>query len=78
MNKENAETRKKLKDLSSVEAFEEIINRTMLSEEEQTILKMHYREQKSLTYIADTLGMSESCIKKKHKKMLIKIGKNVY
>ena len=47
----------------------------MLSEEEKQILWMHYKEEKSLLYIADTLGMSETTIKKKHRKILMKIGK---
>ena len=47
----------------------------MLSEEEKTILRMHYKEQKPLCYIADELGMSEITVKKKHRKMLMKIGK---
>ena len=47
----------------------------MLSEEERQILWLYYKDHKSLTYIADILGMSESTIKRKHKKLLMKIGK---
>ena len=35
---------------------------------------MHYKQGKSLGYIADILGMSESSVKNKHRKLLIKIG----
>lgn len=63
MDKENAETRKKLKGISSVEEFRDILERTMLSEEEKQILLMHYKDKKSLTYIADELGMSEATVK---------------
>ena len=75
MNKENAKTRKKLKQIHSVKDFENLIEQTMLSEEEKKILRMHYKEQQTLGYIADTLGMSEITIKKKHKKILLKLGK---
>ena len=47
----------------------------MLSEEEKRILWLHYKEQKTMAFIADELGMSEITIKKKHSKMLMKIGK---
>lgn len=75
MDKENARTRKKLKQIESVKDFEDLLNQTMLSEEDKTILRMHYKEQKSLMYIADFLGMSEITVKKKHRKILLKIGK---
>lgn len=75
MDKHNAKTRKKLKQISSVKDFESLIEQTMLSEEEKKILRMHYKEQQTLGFIADTLGMSEITIKKKHKKILLKIGK---
>lgn len=65
MDKENAETRKKLKGISSVDEFRSILERTMLSEEEKKILLMHYKDKKSLTYIADELGMSEVTVKRK-------------
>ena len=64
MDKENADTRKKLKGISSVDEFRSILERTMLSDE----------EKKSLTYIADELGMSEVTVKRKHRKMLMKLG----
>lgn len=65
MDKHNAKTRKKLKQISSVKDFESLIEQTMLSEE----------EQKTMAFIADELGMSEITVKKKHSKMLMKIGK---
>lgn len=75
MDKNNAKTRKKLKQISSVRDFESLIEQTMLSEEEKQILWLHYKEQKTMAFIADELGMSEITVKKKHSKMLMKIGK---
>lgn len=40
----------------------------------EKIIEMHYKQGKSLGYIADILGMSESSVKNKHRKLLIKIG----
>ena len=74
MDKENAETRKKLKGISSVDEFLSILERTMLSDEEKQILILYYKEKKSLAYIADELGMSETTVKRKHRKMLMKLG----
>lgn len=75
MDKHNAKTRKKLKQISSVKDFESLIEQTMLSEEEKKILWLHYKEQKTMAFIADELGMSEITVKKKHSKILMKIGK---
>ena len=77
MDKKNAEIRKELKQISSVRDFESLIEQTMLSKEEKQILWLHYKEQKTLSCIADELGMSEISVKKKHKKILMKIGKMV-
>lgn len=77
MDKKNAETRNKLKQISSVEDFEQLIECTMLSEEERNIVNMYYRDKKSMQYIADVLGMSESSVKKKHKNVLMKVGKTI-
>ena len=75
MNKDKAKTRNKLKQISSVRDFENLINSTMLSEEEKQILMLHYKDKKSLSYIADELGLSEISVKKKHSKILLTIGK---
>lgn len=75
MNKENAETKNKLKNMESVNDFEELLNKLMASEEDKKILIMHYKDGKPLGYIADILGISESSVKKKHSKLLMKIGK---
>ena len=75
MDKETQKTRKRLKDIGSIEEFNDLLERTMLSTEEKQILILYYKEQKTLTYIADFLGMLEITVKRKHKKLLMKIGK---
>ena len=75
MDKENAKTKKKLKRIGSVREFDELLERSMISEEEKSILCKIYKEQKSLSYIADELGMSIATVKRKHHRILIKLGK---
>mgnify|MGYP002706010792 FL=1 len=75
MDEETRRTRKRLKDIGSIEEFNDLLERTMLSIEEKQILILYYKEQKTLTYIADFLGMSEITVKRKPKKLLMKIGK---
>ena len=75
MDEETQKPGKKLKGISSVEEFNDLLERTMLSTEEKQILILYYKEQRTLTYIADFLGMSEITVKRKHKKLLMKTGK---
>ena len=75
MNKENARTRRKLKEIETIDSFRELIDALNISDEEKTILELYYLKQKSITYIADALGMSESTVKRKHSKVLKKIGR---
>ena len=73
--KKKADAKCKLKQIINVNDFNELLDIAMISDEERKILWMIYKEKKSLSYIADNLGMSESSIKKKHSKLLMKIGK---
>lgn len=71
----HVETRKKLKSIPRVSTLVELLDDCTLSDEDKTIIKMHYVQNKNLGYIADILGYSESTIKKKHRKILCKISK---
>ena len=75
MNKVKLETRRKLKNIVSVKEFYDLLDSTMLSEEERNIMIMYYKDKKSLSYIADIMGISEPCIKCKHDKLLEKFAK---
>lgn len=72
---EHIKTRHKLKDIPKISTLEELLDSCTLSDEDKEIIKLHYGKCKDLGYIADTLGYSESTIKKKHKRILSKIGK---
>ena len=72
---EHIDTRKKLKGIASVSSFQSLIDSVTLSTTDKQILTLHYIEEKDFRYIGDTLGFSESTIKRRHKKALIKISK---
>lgn len=72
---EHVKTRNRLKSIPKISTLMDLLNSCTLSEEDKTIVKMHYVQGKNLGYIADILGYSESTIKKKHKKILCKISK---
>lgn len=75
MDRENALTRKKLKQIETVKEFEELLSLVMLSEEEKQMLRMHYKDKKTMQCIADEMGLSEISVKKMHKRALTKIRK---
>ncbi len=65
----------KLEDIAEMRTFEDLINSLTISEEDKRIMELHYLEDKSFSFIADTLGYSESWVKKKHLKILKKVSK---
>lgn len=69
------ETRNKIKEIPKVSTLMELLDSCTLTEEDKTIIKMHYVQGKNLAYIGDILGYSESTIKKKHKRILNKLSK---
>lgn len=75
MDRENATARKKLKQIETVKEFEELLSLVMLSEEEKQMLRMHYKDKKTMQCIADEMGLSEISVKKMHKRALTKIRK---
>lgn len=60
----------RIKSIGSLKEFNELLDSAVLSDEERQIMVLHYWKKKSLSFIADELGFSESCIKKKHHKIL--------
>ena len=72
---EHIDNRKKLQGIASISTFKDILDQTILSNEEKHLIVLHYLENKDFRYIADMLGYSETTIKRKHKKALNKISK---
>jgi len=69
------ETRSKIKDIASISSFQSLLNNSTLSDDDKTLLQLHYLDHKDFRYIGDMLGYSESTIKRRHKKALIKLSK---
>lgn len=69
MSSEHINTRNKLKSIPKVATFMELLDSCTLSDEDKQIVKMYYLQNKSIGYIADILGYSESNIKKRHNKI---------
>ena len=71
---QHIETRRKLKDVSLVSDFEELLALCTLSDEDKVILRLHYLQDKAFRYIGDMLGYSERTIKARHKRALKKLS----
>lgn len=71
---EHIKTRKKLKDITLVTAFEDLLAQCTLSDTDKEILRMHYLQEKEFSFIGDTLGFSEATIKQRHRKALKKLS----
>ena len=71
---EHIETKHKIQDLRYND-FNSLIDSCLIPEEDKQILRMIYVENKTLSYIGDVLGYSESTIKTKHRKLLKKLLK---
>lgn len=68
------ETRQRLREISSVREFRELLDNCVLSEKERTVIEMHYLKGYDLGYIADDMGYSISCIKQIHKRALVRLS----
>lgn len=69
------DTRRKLKDIPDVSRFDDLLERSTLTDEDKEILRLHYLKGKDFRYIGDTLGYAEVTIKKRHAKALSKLSK---
>lgn len=68
-------THNTLKDIPLVETFEALLNKSMISDEEKELMRLHYIQKKDFRFIGATLGYSEASIKAKHRKILKKLNK---
>lgn len=69
------DTRRKLKEIADISSFTALLNSSTLSDIDKRILRLHYIDEKDFRYIGDMLGFSESTIKRRHRKALVKISK---
>ena len=69
------DTRRRIQGIADISSFTDLLDKTTLSDEDKNLLKLHYIQGKDFRYIGDMLGYSESTIKRRHKKALVKISK---
>lgn len=67
--------RKKLKEIPELSRFDDLLERSTLTDEDKELLRLHYLKGKDFRYIGDTLGYAEVTIKKRHAKALSKLNK---
>lgn len=72
---DHIDTRRKLKEIPRKAYFDALLEQSTLSEEDKQILRLHYLEDKNLSYIADVLGYAKTTVKKRHRKALSKLNK---
>ena len=75
MSSEHINVRRKIKEIPSITSFNDLLERSTLSDEDKELLRLHYLEDKDFRFIGDSLGYSESTIKYRHKKALKKLSK---
>ncbi len=75
MPTEHIKIRQKIKEIANIFDFNELLDKTTLTDEDKLMIRMHYIEGKNFNYIADILGYAESTIKYRHHLALVKIGK---
>lgn len=75
MNKTLLKARKQLKEIPDILGFNDLLEQSTLSDVDKEILRLHYLKMKDFRFIGDTLGYSESTIKKRHTKALSKLNK---
>lgn len=69
------DTRRKLKDIPDISRFDDLLERSTLTDEDKELLRLHYLKGKDFCYIGDLLGYAETTIKKRHIKALAKLSK---
>lgn len=68
-------TRDKIKNIPTIKDFDDLLSQTMLNDDDIKIMEMIYKDRLPLGVIADRLCMSESTVKRKHKRILVKMSK---
>ena len=69
------ETRKRIQSIADISSFEDLLNKSTLSDDDKFLLNLHYIQGKDFRYIGDMLGYAESTIKKRHRKILAKLSR---
>lgn len=72
---EHIDTRRKIRGITEVSTFNELVEKAMLPPKYKELLIMFYVEDMSFIEIGDKLGVEEITAKNWHRKALKKLGK---
>lgn len=72
---EHIETRAKIKNIADINCFDNLLESSTLNAQQKKIIRMFYIEDASISDIADSLKLSESTVKRRHRNALEKISK---
>lgn len=72
---EHVKIRTKVKKISKVTTFNELLDNCTISPEEKMLMRLHYIDKKDFRYIGDELGYTEVTMKRWHKRILQKLNK---
>ena len=64
------EIKEKVKSINEKTTFNNVLENSMLSEKEKTLMRMHYIDKYDFNFIADTLGYSKTGILRMHNRIL--------
>lgn len=70
---QHMEIKKKVKSINEKTTFNAILENSMLSEKEKTLMRMYYIDKHDFNFIADTLGYSKTGVLRMHKRILSKL-----
>lgn len=70
---EHMKVKKKLQSIPLKAEFNDLIERSMLSDKEKQMMRLYYVDNKDFGYIADIMGYTQCGIAKMHKRVLRKI-----
>lgn len=71
------ETRRRIQSIADISSFDDLLNKSTLSDEDKLLLKLHYIQGKDFRFIGDMLGYAESTIKQRHRRILKKLSKMI-
>lgn len=77
MSSEHIETRRKIKAISELKTFNDLLNRSTLNPKQKELMNMYYLQDMSFNEIGEILGIEEVTAKVWHNKALKKL-KNLF
>ena len=70
MKTEHLITRQRIKDIPEIKTFECLLESSTLSDTDKQIMRLHYLKEQDFRCIGDSIGLSESAVKSRHRRIL--------